>query len=215
MLGVVGGRGGVGASRFAATLAARAAATFGRCLLLDLDPCSGGIDVLLGVESVPGARWSGLRLAGGHLDPALLLDGLPSWGAVSVLAADSLTAPPVESVEQVIEVAAPLAPVVIDLARWPSRERSAAVSRCDLIVLLVTADVPGVTAARCVASELPVPLGLLVRGSRASARAVPDLVGARLLGRLPGLGRRAVGLENAPRRMRLAASGVLDAVEAR
>ena len=30
----------------------------------------GGIDVVLGIESVPGARWSGLRVDGGHLDPA-------------------------------------------------------------------------------------------------------------------------------------------------
>ena len=63
VLAVVGGSGGVGASTFAAALATAAAPA----TLIDLDPVSGGIDVLLGIEDVPGARWSGLRLEGGRL----------------------------------------------------------------------------------------------------------------------------------------------------
>jgi len=68
VLGVVGGSGGVGASTFAAVLAA----VTGRAMLVDLDVVGGGIDVLLGIEDVAGARWSGLRVGGGRLDPALL-----------------------------------------------------------------------------------------------------------------------------------------------
>ena len=68
VIGVVGGCGGAGASTFACVLAATAA-TGWPAVLVDLDPVAGGIDVLLGIEAVPGARWSGLRLGGGRLDP--------------------------------------------------------------------------------------------------------------------------------------------------
>lgn len=204
VLGVVGGQGGVGASGFAATLAASASRRYGRCALIDLDCPSGGLDVLLGIEDAHGARWSGLRLAGGHLDPDVLLDGLPAWNEVRVLAADRAVEPAEDAVAQVVDVARRGAPVVLDLARWPSPARAAAVSRCSLVVLVVQPDVAGVTGARCVAASLDARLGVLVRGSRASGRVVPPLVGAALLGRLP---RRP-----ARRRERAVAAGVLDAV---
>jgi MinD-like ATPase involved in chromosome partitioning or flagellar assembly len=212
VLGVVGGRGGVGASRFAAALATSAADAYGRCVLIDLDPVGGGIDVLLGVEAVRGARWSGLRLAGGHLEPDALVSGLPAWGDVSVLAADEPSEPPADSVDQAVGVASKAGPVVLDLSRWPSAARDAAIGRCDLVVLLVTPDVSGVTGARCIAASIDAPLGILVRGSRAVARTVPELVGARLLGRLPRLVRTRDQSADAPRRIRQVASGVLDAV---
>jgi hypothetical protein len=204
VIGVVGGRGGVGASGFAATLAAIAARRYGRCALVDLDPPSGGLDVLLGIEDVGGARWSGLRLAGGHLDSDVLFDGLPAWHDVRVLAADNAVEPAEEAVAQVVEVARRGAPVVLDLGRWPCPSREVAVSRCVMVVLVVRPDVAGVTGARCVAASVDAPLGVLVRGSRSSTRLVPELVGAQLLGRLPR--RRSA------RRERAVAAGVLDAV---
>src|SRR4051812_19306479 len=85
VLGVVGGSGGVGASAFAAVLAAVA----GESLLVDVDAAGGGVDVLLGIEAVDGARWSDLHLAGGRLDASVLLAGLPRWGPCAVLAADA------------------------------------------------------------------------------------------------------------------------------
>src|SRR5579862_4108186 len=106
VIGVVGGRGGVGASLFTAVLSAVGARRghSGRSVLVDLEAVAGGIDVLLGVEGVPGPRWSGLRLAGGYLQPSLLAGGLPRWGPVSVLAADLL--PSAENVEQLLPAAA-------------------------------------------------------------------------------------------------------------
>src|SRR6185312_17116098 len=84
MIGVIGGNGGVGASTFAAVLAWAAVSG----VLVDLDPVGGGVDVLLGIERAPGARWSGLRLDGGRLAPEVLTAGLPRWAGVPVLAAD-------------------------------------------------------------------------------------------------------------------------------
>jgi anion-transporting ArsA/GET3 family ATPase len=90
VLGVIGGSGGVGASTFSAALAERAAQEYGHAALVDLDPGRGGVDVLLGIEAVPGARWSGLQLDGGQLDPQALLQGLPSWREVAVLCRGSV-----------------------------------------------------------------------------------------------------------------------------
>jgi hypothetical protein len=158
VLGVVGGSGGVGASTFAAVLAAVA----GRATLVDVDESGGGIDVLLGIEQVTGARWSGLRVGGGRLDPALLSDGLPRWGPVSVLAAD--TEPAAAAAAQVLDAAATLGPVVVDLARSPSPLRDTAVQRCALVLLFALADVRGLSAARAVAGGLSgAPTGLVVR----------------------------------------------------
>jgi hypothetical protein len=181
VVGVVGGSGGVGASSFAAVVAAAAGAS----VLVDLDVAAGGIDVLLGIERVPGARWSGLRVAGGRLDPAVLLGGLPRWGRCAVLAADvpQLDA---EAVGQVIEVAAGAAPVVVDLPRLPCAERAAGLSQCDLVVVVARADVAGLVAAHAVVSSLPeVAVGVVVRRGEVAPGEAAGLVGVPLLGVLP------------------------------
>ena len=56
--------------------AALACAAGGPSVLIDLDGVGGGLDVTLGLEGIPGARWSGLQLDGGHLDPVVLDQGL-------------------------------------------------------------------------------------------------------------------------------------------
>ena len=57
---VTGGRGGAGASLFAAAMALSATGS----LLVDLDPCSGGIDLLLGAEAVSRSALARHRGAG-------------------------------------------------------------------------------------------------------------------------------------------------------
>ncbi len=186
VIGVVGGCGGTGASTFACVLAATASMD-GPAVLVDLDPVAGGIDVLLGIEAVPGARWSGLRLGGGRLDPRVLAEGLPHWASVAVLSADAM--PDREVVAQTLEVASSAAAVVIDLGRWRSPARAAALRRCDLIVLLCGADVRSVTGARAVRVGLDSrALGVVVtRAGRdlAPASRVAELVGAPLVGVVP------------------------------
>src|SRR3954469_13289994 len=107
VVGVTGGSGGVGASTFAAVLAMVARPA----VLVDLDPVGGGADVLLGIEAHPGARWSGVRLDGGRLEPTLLADGLPRWRDVAVLAADSGEPSPGAAL-QVVDAARRLGTVV-------------------------------------------------------------------------------------------------------
>lgn len=92
-IAVVGACGGCGASSLAAALAV-ASSRARPTALVDLDRCGGGIDVALGTESVPGARWPDLAAARGDVDPAELVASLPRWRRVPVLSADRRVAPP-------------------------------------------------------------------------------------------------------------------------
>lgn len=217
ILGVVGGCGGVGASTFASVLAAMAALG-GRSVLVDLDHVAGGVDVLLGIESVPGARWSGLRLGGGRLHPEALVDGLPRWGGVAVLSADR--PPDAAGAAQTLDVACRAGPVVVDLGRWDCPARALALQRCSLVVLVSGADVRAVTGACGVRRGLgDATAGLVVVRDR-SALAVPaqvaSLVGAPLIGSVPSLGRRGdapLAAGSLPRSWMRVARGLLDAVD--
>jgi secretion/DNA translocation related CpaE-like protein len=217
VVGVVGGRGGAGASTFACVLAAMAALG-GRAVLVDLDPIAGGVDVLLGIEAAPGARWSGLRLDGGRLDPDVLVGGLPHWGSAAVLSADVLPAAP--AVSQVLDVATRAGPVVVDLGRCATPAREAVLRRCALVVLICGVDVRSVTGARAVRLGLgPAPAGLVVvRGVRDTAPVarVAALIEVPLIGVVSAMRRRGDSPLDAsalPRGMARVARGVLDAVD--
>jgi secretion/DNA translocation related CpaE-like protein len=95
-VGVVGGRGGAGASTLATALAVTAARVGRRPLLVDLDPLGGGLDLMFGARSVSGLRWPDLAGARGRLAPAALTAGLPVFRGVPVLSwdgGDSFTVP--------------------------------------------------------------------------------------------------------------------------
>ncbi|MEP7019019.1 MAG: hypothetical protein ABI808_00095 [Pseudonocardiales bacterium] len=211
VLGVVGGSGGVGASTFAAVLAS----VTGRAMLIDLDVMGGGIDVLLGIEGVPGARWSGLRVGGGRLDPGLLADGLPRWGLVPVLAADS-SPDSADAVAQVLAAAAARGPVVIDLGRGQSAQRDAALARCVLVVLLAVAQVRGLISARAVAASLSgVAAGLVLRRGSVPVDQAAPMTATPLIGVLPAMAgsrERVIDPRRPPRVVARTAAGVLDGV---
>lgn len=181
VIGVVGGSGGVGASTFAAGLARTASAA----MIVDLDVAGGGIDVLLGIEAVSGARWSDVSVDGGQLDPDALSQGVPQWAGCGVLAADvrELSS---ELVMPILEAARHRGAVVLDLPRIYCAEGAAGLLHCDLVVVLVRADVVGVAAAHAVVSMLPeVPAGVVVRRGVIDPSEAAGLVGLPLLGRLP------------------------------
>lgn len=203
VVGVVGGSGGVGASTFASLVAAGVRGA----TLIDLDPVGGGIDVLLGVEDVPGARWSGLRVDGGYLDPTLLADGLPRWRGVAVLAAD-VPPPTPAAVAQVIAAGAQLGPVVLDLPRAPSPIRAAALAQCGVCVLVAAAEIRAVVAASAVVRTLSgARVGVVMRRSRMAVAEALALLGVPLLGVLPSVDRPS-------RACARVANGVLDGLVA-
>lgn len=206
VIGVVGGSGGVGASRFAAVIASAALPS----VLIDVDPVGGGVDVLLGIEAVPGARWSGLRLDGGLLDPALLANGLPRWRDVAVLATDG-AAPTSAAALQAVETATAVGTVVLDLPRAPSPTRDALLSRCVLCVVVAVAEVRELAAARAVLTSVPdVPVGVVMRRGSLPIRDAVQLVGADLLGVLPAVDGGGPASSRLPRLATKVATGVLD-----
>jgi secretion/DNA translocation related CpaE-like protein len=185
VIGVLSGCGGAGASTFAAVLAG----SVGRpAFLLDCDPLGGGIDVLLGCEREAGPRWAQVRVRGGPLDPQLLLTGLPRWHEVRFLAADSQQSLTEAAVIAVVDAAASVAPTVLDLPRAGSAARSAALRRCDLVVLVTSAEVRGLTAAAMIAPGLDERRTVLVvRGPSRTlpARQIAALLGLPVLAELP------------------------------
>lgn len=128
----------------------------------------------------------------GHLDPDDLVGELPSFGPSVVLAADVSEIEP-DAVRQVLIAGSRRGPVVINLPRVACPERTAALGRCDLIVVLARTDVSGLVAAHTMVAALPdVALGLVVRRGQVDPDEAAALVGAPLIGVLPPCGRRLV-----------------------
>ena len=165
VIAVTGGRGGAGASTFATALAQSASAA----LLVDLDPWGGGIDLLLGSESVPGLRWPDLSLQGGRLAWSAVRDALPSHRGVSVLSGarhgHEMDAGAVEAVVDAGRRGGMI--VICDLPRRMTSAVTGTIDGADLVVVITTCDVRGVAAASALAPvlrEANPNVGLVVRG---------------------------------------------------
>lgn len=185
VIAVVGGRGGAGASVFAAALASRV----GDALLVDLDPCGGGIDLLLGAESAPGLRWPDMGRQSGRLAWSALRHALPRRAGVSVLSGNrEFHEIDPGAVAAVLEAAHRAGPTVVcDVPRQFTAAGVQAVQLADLVVVVTSCDVRAVAAAGATLSVLR-PLnpavGVVVRGPSPgglAARDVADAAGVPLL----------------------------------
>jgi secretion/DNA translocation related CpaE-like protein len=189
---VVGGSGGVGASTLAAGLAFVAARASQRTMLIDADPRSGGLDLLLGAERTAGWRWPRLTTARGHLGD--ITGQLPTVEGVDLLSMARGESEPgwelhSEQLKSVLLSAMRSHQVtVVDLSRALGAAACEAVRRAELAVLLVRDDVRGVAAGRGVVHELEGEsdrLGLVVRQGRShllEPQLVATSVGLPLLG---------------------------------
>ncbi|MGV9802371.1 septum site-determining protein Ssd [Mycobacterium sp. NPDC003449] len=162
---VLGARGGAGASIFAAALAQSASTA----LLVDTDPFSGGIDLVLGSEDEPGVRWPDLALQGGRLGYPALRDALPRRNAVSVLSSGR-TGVDIEptALSAVIDAGCRGGvTVVCDVPRQRTAATETALDAADLVVVVTPADVRSCAAAAAarawVLARNP-NAGLVVRG---------------------------------------------------
>ncbi|MDM7854470.1 pilus assembly protein FlpE [Cellulomonas alba] len=110
-------------------------------VLVDLDHGAGGIDLLLGLEDVPGVRWPDLAGARGDVPGDDLVAALPRWGRCAVLAAGrSAREQDPDVVTDVLRALGAVAgSVVADLGRG-----AAARVDPDVVVLVVPRDVRGV-----------------------------------------------------------------------
>jgi secretion/DNA translocation related CpaE-like protein len=170
---VVGGSGGVGASTLASGLAFVAARTSQGTMLIDADPRSGGLDLLMGAERTAGWRWPRLATARGHLGD--LTGQLPTVEGVDLLSMARGDSTPswelrAEQLKSVLQSAMRSHEItVVDLPRTLGPAAGEALCRAKLAVLLVRDDVRGVAAGREVVRELAGGcdrLGLVVRRGR-------------------------------------------------
>lgn len=192
VLAVVGGCGGAGASSLAAALAltaGRRRAAAGRddpgVLLIDADPWGGGLDVLLGVESVPGLRWSDLASTHGRVSGAALSRSLPRVEGLAVLAWDrGATVPaPAETVRAVLAAGRRGHDLVVaDLPRHLDAAAEEILARAASVLLVVPDDVRAVGAACGVAEGLAGWAGGTVLVVRRRRRGLPPDLVAETLG---------------------------------
>jgi secretion/DNA translocation related CpaE-like protein len=188
VVAVVPGRGGAGASVFATALA-RAASDSSDAILVDADPWSGGIDLVVGSAADTGLRWPDLALQGGRLNYVALRDALPRHHGISVLSCGR-TGGDIE--------AAPLgavidaggrggATVICDLPRRSTAAVEIALEAADLVTVVTPADVRSCAATAALArwvSTLNPNAGVVVRGpSPGGLRSadVAEIVGLPLL----------------------------------
>jgi secretion/DNA translocation related CpaE-like protein len=197
VLGVVGGRGGAGASTLAAALAKTAARTPAtHVFLVDLDPLGGGLELVLGCEDAPGLRWPQVASTRGRISPSALWDALPHEDGVALLSwprevTTDVEAHVVPGLMDSMRRGADL--VIVDLARHPGNAVRAALPAVDTVLLLGTADVRGAAgtlrvlhAVRDECSDVR----LVVRVSRSPAvspEAIADSLAVPLVGRVPAV----------------------------
>ncbi|MBA5221682.1 septum site-determining protein Ssd [Streptomyces griseoaurantiacus] len=185
-VGVLGGRGGAGASTLACALALTSAREGRRTLLVDADPLGGGLDVLLGGETAHGLRWPAFAASRGRVGSGALEESLPALHALRVLSwdrSDAVTVPP-EAVRAVLAAARRRGgTVVVDLPRRVDEGTAEVLAQVDLGLLVVPAELRAIAAARRVASAAGMVLGDLRVAVRAPyAPGLDDREVARLLG---------------------------------
>lgn len=176
---VVAARGGAGASVLATALALCCP----DALLIDVDPWSGGLDLLLGMETTTGLRWPDLSLRGGRVGYPALRDALPRHGAATLLA-NGRTAGEIDptALAAVVEAGSRGgATVVCDVPRRSTAAAEVALDAADLVVLVVPAEVRACAAAGAMApwlSSINPNVGLVVRGPAPGGLRAAEVAGS-------------------------------------
>ncbi|WP_285488495.1 septum site-determining protein Ssd [Amycolatopsis taiwanensis] len=196
VVGVLGGRGGAGASVLAAA-SGLVAAEQGEALLIDCDPLGGGVDLLLGAEAYDGLRWPGVLVGSGRISLPTLTKTLPErryrGGRLPFVSCDRMgQGPTAESVASIVEAGRRAGSVVVcDLPRHLGPQAEAVLRRADLVVLVVPAEVRACAAANRVAetiAEVRDHTRLVVRGPASKGLCPEDVakaVGLPLLTFMP------------------------------
>lgn len=188
---VIGGCGGAGASTMAGALALTAARSGRECLLVDIDPLGGGIDLLVGCEESGGLRWPDLAATEGRVSAAAFRAALPSSGALPVLSWDRgapRRTPPVVVRAMMGAARRGSDLVVVDLPRHLDEAATEGLLLSDVLAVVVTTEVRGVASARSMLDELGevcADIRVVVReipGSDVSPKAVADSLALPLAG---------------------------------
>lgn len=209
---VTGGRGGAGASTLSAALGLAGMRHGLRVLLVDADPLGGGLDLALGREQIPGARWPELVELRGQLSSTALRESLPSLGGtvpggeLAVLSAhrrDDAGSIPAAAIRTVLDAGGRgFDLVVVDLPRSLGPVAAEALLMADVTFLVVPAEVRSAVAADRVAAAVHRHMSdvrVVVRGPAPgglTAAAIAQALGLPLAGTVRSDQRLAVALEH-------------------
>ena len=187
VLAVIGGRGGAGASVFAAALGLALLRRRHNGFLIDCDPHGGGLDLVMGVEGRPGLRWSDMRIQAGRVSAAALRRALPAVrmgkSELAVLSCHRSEPgrPSPEALTAVLDAGRRAGhTVVCDLPRSVGDVETAVLTRAAMTVMVVPADVRSCAAARGLASALRSRtdnVQLVVRGPSPGGLTADDVAG--------------------------------------
>lgn len=188
VVALVGAAGGVGVSTLGASISKRAGGH--EPTLVDAHRCSGGLDLLLGIENEPGARWGEIELGDGVVARADVRRALPATAdGIAVLTYPRTTvADPyrvgARDVEAVVGTVGSAGLTVLDAPV------ELVPRRCDLACVVLTPQLrPAAAAARIVAelAAAGVPHALVVRDEGWQALETGELeriTGSRVLTRV-------------------------------
>ncbi len=182
-IAVVGGCGGAGASTLAAALGVTAARV-GSAVLIDGDPYGGGLDVLLGAEQQPGARWPDLAATRGRLRSAALVGTLVALDGLALLSCDrsgSVELPDAAAAAVIDAARRGFRWVVVDLPRRFDQAAGVLAGAADLVVLVVPATVRAVAASSLVVAQTQAVCGeirVVVRLGGSGQLSVAEIAGA-------------------------------------
>ncbi|WP_131788067.1 septum site-determining protein Ssd [Protofrankia symbiont of Coriaria ruscifolia] len=150
VVGVVGGRGGAGATSLSIALTLASLRRGFSTVLVDADPLGGGIDLALGIEDQPGMRWPDLASAHGRLPRRMLSEALPSLGELPVLSWDRIS-PTVIAPSAMTSILTSARRgndlLVVDLPRFPDQTTAVAMQLAKIILVVVPAEVRAIAAA--------------------------------------------------------------------
>lgn len=228
VVGFLGAGGGAGTSTLAVAVA-RHAARDKAVALVDAAPDSGGLDLLVGCEDRPGAHWEDLDFTHGEVPGEDLLAALPKTReklAVLCATRSALTAhSPVDAAGLICAVRSLRAAAQVVVLDLPSTGPlvGAGVDVCDLVIVVVPAEVRAAAAAVRMCARLNARRTrsrVVVRHRQWSSLSVADvesLVDAPVIAELPtvrGVARQAElgGLSRLPRGLSRVAELVLDDV---
>ncbi|MCI6574005.1 MAG: hypothetical protein PT944_06815 [Actinomycetaceae bacterium] len=159
VVGVVGAHGGAGASTLAATLARELVRDGGGVALIDVDPASAGIELLLSLVGVPGKRWADVHGQGALL-AGKLNSSLPLWHGVRVLSADERGGMPPQAEagpNMIAAISQMNAWTVIDVptsALVPGMPTNSILEWCDYLFIVTRSDTVHLAATHTLLSRL-------------------------------------------------------------
>lgn len=224
VIAVTGAVGGAGTSTLSAALALQLHEIV-PTVLVDADPASPGLDLLLGCENTGGVRWEDLSFHAGSIAAEDLITALPTADSGLPVLTTTRTSDSTMTEDKLLRVISTLQQshcVIIDLpASAPFF--TAATDMCDFVVLLIPAEVRAAAAASRITHTLNArrvdTIGLVRhRGwSGLTAADVETIAGATVVGELGTISAlpktsETTGIRSLPRPLRKAVRCVLPEV---